>query len=93
MNSGLSFAGGVKAPPPHFLFVRAWRCSVVMHFSPVLLLISMVIAVFVMPGLVWNFSGLVLKVTRPHLSITITVLGNPGHLGLSTESFRLSCSS
>ena len=88
MNSGLSFARGVKAPPFFLL-----GCSVAIHFSPILLLISMGIAAFVMPSLVWNFSGLVLKVTRLHLNVMITMLGSPGHLHLNTESFRLSCSS
>lgn len=86
MNSGLCFAGGEKAPP-FFL----WGCSVAIHFFPILLLTR--IAVFIMPSLVWNFSGLVLKVTRLHLSMMITMLGNPGLLHLSTGSFRLSCSS
>lgn len=65
-------------------------CSVAIWFF--LLLISLGIAVFIMPGLVWSFSGLVLKVTRPHLSIT-TMLGSPGHLHFCTESLRFSCSS
>lgn len=86
----VGFCWESKSSPSPFFFGGGGG-SVAVHFSPILFLISMGIAVFIMPNLVWNFSGLVLKVTRPHLSIMITMLGNPGHL--STESFRLFCSS
>lgn len=47
---------------------------------------------FIMPGLVWTFSGLV-KSNKAAPQRMITMLVSPGHLHFCTESLRLFCSS
>lgn len=70
---GLSFAGGIRAPP--FSCGGVQSCNAFFSSSPCIVI---ELVMFIMPSLVGNFNSLELKVTRPPLSIMMSMIGNPG---------------